>query len=181
MKRTDREKDWPIVRGLGHQLWERGDVRCLLHLARPEALLAAWHALPRSACEAMAVRRPLLRVLERTPAPTRLDLERLVALERLVWERVNQQRQGRYTSAWKSFYRQWRQEEEWEWPVNEPFDRQHGRLLQAARRHGLPPNPLADVRPEALVQAAVHEVAGIDAATETEMAQVLPPTGALLP
>lgn len=36
-------------------------------------------------------------------------------------------------------------------------------------------------RLEVSLAAAVHEVAGIDAATETEMAQVLPPTDEMLP
>ena len=129
----------------------------------------------------MAARRPLLRALDNSPPPERLDLERLLALERLVWERVNEQRHGRYTRAWKNFYRQWRQEENWEWPTDEQFWLQHRRLVEAARRHGLPANPLAGVRPAQLVEAALPEVAKLGGASEKEIAQVLPPVDELLP
>jgi hypothetical protein len=95
MKRTDRDKDWPIIRGLGQQLWERKQPLCLLHLTDPAALLAAWKATPPSAQDPLARRRPLLRCLAATPPPGRLDIERLLALERLVWERVNEKRHER--------------------------------------------------------------------------------------
>jgi len=181
MKRTDRDKDWPIIQGLGRQLWERNNALCLLHLTVPEALLDAWRASPSETRSRMAARRPLLRALDASPAPDRLDIERLLALERLVWERVNEQRHGRYTGAWKNFYRQWRREENWEWPTNEQFWLQHRRLVEAARRHGLPASPLADVRPAQLVDVAVTEVAKLGRATENEIAQVLPPLDELLP
>jgi hypothetical protein len=181
MKRTDRDKDWPIVQGLGEQLRERNNDLCLMHLTAPETLLAAWRASPPDARARMAARRPLLRALDTTPPPERLDVERLLALERLVWERVNEQRHGRYTRAWKNFYRQWRQEENWEWPTSEQFWLQHRRLVQAVARHGLPLNPLAEVRPEQLIEAALQEVAKLGGASENEIAQVLPPVDELLP
>ena len=181
MKRTDRDKDWPIIQGLGRQLWERNNSLCLLHLTAPEALLDAWRASPSEVRAQMAARRPLLRALDNSPPPERLDLERLLALERLVWERVNEQRHGRYTRAWKNFYRRWRDEENWEWPTDEQFWLQHRRLVEGARRNGLLANPLADVRPPQLVEAALPEVAKLGGASEKEIAQVLPPVDELLP
>lgn len=129
----------------------------------------------------MTVRRPLLRALDDSPAPEKLDLERLLALERLVWERVNEQRHERYTRAWKDFYRQWRREDDWEWPVSEQFWLQHRRLTQAVRRHGLPPNPLANLPPRELVRMALEKVAKVGAGSQNEIARVLPPVEELLP
>src|SRR2546421_10734429 len=63
MKRTDRDKDWPIVQGLGEQLRERNNTFCLMHLTAPNTLLAAWRAAPLEARTRMAQRRPLLRAL----------------------------------------------------------------------------------------------------------------------
>ena len=181
MKRTDRDKDWPIIQGLGKQLWERKLPTCLLHITDYETLLVAWKAVPAEWREAAAKRRPLLRELEREVLPERLAVERLFALERLVWERVNEQRHGRYTSAWKKFYRQWRREEDWEWPTEDPFWIQHKRLNEAVHRNGLPPNPLAEIPREELVQGALKEVGTVAAATEFEIAKVTPPMEELLP
>jgi hypothetical protein len=181
MKRTDRDKDWPMVRGLGRQLWERNNSLGLLHLTDPEALSMAWHASPSEARARLATRRPLLRALDATPPPGRLDLERLLALERLVWERVNEHRHARYTRAWKAFFRQWRQEEDWEWPTNEAFWQQHRRLVDAVHGHRLPPDPLAALRPDQLVEAALQEVAAVARATRNEIDKVLPPVEELLP
>ena len=181
MKRTDRDKDWPIVQGLGQQLWERNSRFCLLHLTAPGPLQDAWRAAPREVRAEMARRRPLLHALEVSPPPEMLDVERLLALERLVWERVNAQRHSRYTRSWKDFYRKWRQEAEWEWPTAEPFWLQHRRLMDAAQRCGLPPNPLANLEPRQLVEAALPAVAKVGGATPTEIAQVLPPVHELLP
>lgn len=181
MKRTDRDKDWPIIQGLGQQLWERNHAFSLLHLTEPDALLAAWRTSPSQERAVLAARRPLLRTLDATPPPGKLDLERLLALERLVWERVNEQRHGRYTRAWKDFYRAWRHEEDWEWPVNEQFWLQHQRLARAVRDHGLPPNPLGDVPREELVEVALLQVAKVGGASQDEIAKVLPPVDELLP
>jgi hypothetical protein len=98
-----------------------------------------------------------------------------------VWARVNEQRHSRYIRSWKNFYRQWRKEEGWEWPTAEQFWLQHRHLAEAARRHGLPPNPLADISREELVRAALAEVAVLAAAPENEIAKVLPPADELLP
>ncbi len=181
MKRTDRDKDWPIVQGLGQQLWERNITLGLLHLTDAEALRTAWHAATPATRASMTVRRPLLRALDDSPPLERLDLERLLALERLIWERVNEQRHGRYTRAWKDFYRRWRRDDDWGWPVSEPFWLQHRRLVQAAQRHELPPDPLANLPPHELVRMALEEVARVGAASQNEIAKVLPPAEELLP
>lgn len=181
MKRTDRDKDWPIVQGLGQQLSERGSPLALLHLTDALALLAVWREAGQENREKMAARRPLLRALDVSPPPERLDLERLLALERLIWERVNTRRHSAYTSAWKVFYRRWRQEQDWAWPAHGQFWSQHRQLLKAVREHGLPANPMASERREDLVEAALREVAKVGRASEEEIALVCPPVEELLP
>lgn len=181
MKKTDRDKDWPIVNGLGRQLGEENRAESLLHLAELSALRAAWSATPPAERERMAARRPLLRVVAGQPELEGLRFERLLLVERLLWERVNEQRHSRYTRPWRAFYRSWRREPDWEWPTSEPFAAQHHRLLAGARAHGLPANPLASVPLENLVEAATQEVCHLAAATQAEVAALLPPTQELLP
>jgi hypothetical protein len=181
MKRTDREKDWPIVHGLGEQLWQRRQAEGLLHIAHLDTLLSAWQDAPAEVRERMALRRPLLRAMLVLPRLERLHFERLFLLERLIWERVNKHRYSRYTVAWRRFYREWRKEANWQWPTPEEFWEQHQRLCKAVRAYGLPTNPLAELPKEVLIETAVQEVCRIAAATRDEIEQVLPPTEDLLP
>ena len=178
MKKTDRPKDWPIVDGLGQRLWSSHLPTGLLHITQFEKLRAAWATADETIRQTMAARRPLLRCL--TQNPTDGHLERLLLIERLVWERVNDQRHSRYSRAWKDFYWSWRKEEGWEWPTAEQFWLQHRRLAEAAHQHGLPPNPLASLTRADLVQAAVRRL-GEMGFPENEVAQVRPPLDELLP
>jgi hypothetical protein len=107
-------------------------------------------------------------------------IERLLLLERLVWERVNDQRHRRYPRAWKDSYRRWWKEKEWEWPASEPFWRQHQRVLKAAHDHRLTPKPLAELSRAELVATAVQRLAEMGF-PEDEAAEVLPPVDELLP
>lgn len=181
MKRTDRPKDWPIVHGLGRQLGEHGRPETLLHLQEYDALLSACQDADAEVRERWAIRRPLLAVFKSASPPPQDRVDRLLLIERLIWERVNDQRHSHYTRAWRDFYRHWRKEDGWAWPVNEPFPSQHHRLLLAARVHSLPPNPLAALSREELVRLAVTKVTSLAAATESEIAQVLPPLEEMLP
>jgi hypothetical protein len=174
-------QDWPVVQSLGRQLLERNDPRCLLHLTSSESIMAAWFQASPDDRARMTARRPLLRVLQAEPHPARLELERLLALERLVWQRFNHHRYEQYASAWKRFFREWRREDDWEWPTSEPFWLQHQRVAEAAGRHGLPENPLEDRPPDQLLEAALEEVTALARATEEELAKVLPPVNELLP
>jgi hypothetical protein len=181
MKRTDRDKDWPILQGLGKQLWERQDALGLLHLMDPDALLKAWHSVPTATQNVLSERRPLLRALDRSPAPDRLGLQRLLRLERLIWERVNEQRHSRYIREWKAFYRRWRHEPEMEWPTSEQFWSQHRRLVKAVAEYGLPPDPLGAVRRSDMISTALLEVQRLENAPEREVAEICPPMEELLP
>jgi hypothetical protein len=181
MKKTDRDKDWPIVTKLGEQLWAARRAEGLLHIADFDALLAAWRAASPKMREDVIKRRPLLRALVSKPEPERLRIQRMFVVERMVWERVNLQRHSRYTRAWRQFYRSWRKEFGWDWPTSERFAQQHERLMAGIRAHALPANPMEGLSTEALVQAAVQEVCILAGASHEEVAQVLPPVYVLLP
>lgn len=181
MKKTDRDKDWPIVDGLGRWLWGKRIETGLLHITDLAELRAASNQAAPPARERMAVRRPLLRLLAQEPPVSDAELRLMVALERMVWERVNEKRHSRFTRSWRHFYRAWRREENWRWPTEEPFERQHQRLAQAAHRHALPANPLAEISREELVGAAVQELRSGDRFSEKDIAAVLPPVAELLP
>ena len=135
MKRTDRDRDWPIVDGLGWQLGDRKRTESALHIQEPVRLRAEWARTPAHQRPALAARRPLLLQLE-----SETDSDRLLAMvrmERTIWECVNHERYQRYTRAWKEFYRNWRAEPGWQWPTVELFALQHSRLATAARLHTL--------------------------------------------
>lgn len=180
MKKTDRDKDWPIVDGLGRRLWKAHDHRCLLHLTDVGILREAWAATPPAEREPMCRRRPLLRLLgEGTAGEARL--RRLINLERVIWEQVNQQRHGRYTRAWKEFYRNWSKGRTWAWPSAEQFRFQHRGLGRDVRAFGLPPDPLAVVTREQLVADALVELRQETPFSEEDIAFTLPPAEELLP
>ena len=180
MKKTDRDKDWPIVNGLGRRLWMARSALGVLHITDLDVLQEAWSALDSQTRHELAARRPLLALLSQSPPLPRPRLELLLLVERLVWERVNRQRYGRYTTSWKNFFRAWRREDA-VWPTDEPFQLQHARLLEAARHHGLPPDPFADAERAEVVQMAVNEILAMERFTEGDVASVLPPSYELLP
>jgi hypothetical protein len=181
MKKTERDKDWPIVDGLGQRLWRARLPTGLLHITNLEVLRAAWRTIAPEVRQSLAARRPLLKSLARGTELTQGRSELLLLLERLVWERVNAHRHRCYTQSWKDFYRQWRKEEDWQWPTSEPFGFQHERLLEAARRHGLPPNPLDNVTKSDLVQRAISQILAMERFTQNDIESVLPPEEELLP
>jgi len=178
MKKTDRDRDWPIVDGLGQRLWASQSDLGLLHLNNLPGLMAAWSAADERTRQGLAARRPLLACLRETLKEG--EIERLLLLERLVWERINDERYGRYSRAWKEFYRRWRKEESWDWPTSEPFWMQHQCLAKAVRQHALPPNPIAGLAPADLVTAALRRLNEMGF-PESEVRQVLPPVEELLP
>jgi len=180
MKRTDRDKDWPIVQGLGQQLAEQNRaVEALVHLLNPATLASLRATVTPEQFQQAAARRPLLTLLDDPLEAPRL--EGWIRLERLVWERVNQERHGRFQRVWKDFYKQWKKEEEWNWPTAEPFGRQHERVCEAARRYGLPVNPIPGVSRASLVESALEKAAAVAFVPVTQIQRVCPPTDELLP
>jgi hypothetical protein len=174
MKRTDRERDWPIIDGLGWQIAASGGslASALLHVQSPSRLQAVWQQASASERAAAAERRPLLRRLADETDSDRL--EAWVRLERLVWQCINRERYGRYQEAWKAFYRRWRAEPDWSWPTAEPFEVQHERLVAAAQRHGLVQDPLAGVDDARLCEAAINKAATVSFASVEQLRSVAP-------
>jgi hypothetical protein len=180
MKRTDRDKDWPIVQGLGHQLLEQHRVaEALVHLQNAASLAALRAVATPEQLQQAAARRPLLKLLGEPAEAGRL--EGWLRLERLIWERVNQERHGRFQRVWKEFYKQWRNEEDWDWPTSEPFARQHERVCAAARQYSLPVNPVADVSRAALVESALEKAAAVSFVPVEQLQRICPPTDEMLP
>lgn len=179
MKKTDRDKDWPIVGGLAAQAFARGEPAALLHLRDASLLRRAW-SMTSGAEQASAVAaRPLLRRIDADSDDLRL--ESLLRAERLVWEAVNRRRHAVYQDAWKAWYRRWQASTDWAWPVSEPFAAQHERVANAAREHGLPPAPL-----EGPVRREVYATGCGDAAVLANMepkllAEIAPPIEEVLP
>ncbi len=179
MKKTDRDRDWPIVDGLGWQLVSLGRPECLLHLQDPAKLVAAWQSTDASSREAAAVRRPLLRRLATETDPDRLL--GFIRLERLIWESVNQERYGLFERAWKDFYRRWKTEAGWQWPTVEAFSAQHARLKEAARRHGLPDDPLRTSSRDEIVDRGLRRAATRGIQPLELILALTPPPSELMP
>lgn len=179
MKKTDRDKDWFAVDGLGLQDWLRGQPRGFLHIRSAAELQRAWRDCPADQRAALVARRPLLAKLE--PGLAEEPLERMLLLERAVWQCVNRLRYGVYHREWKAFYRRWQAADEWSWPVNEPFWMQHQRIERAAREFALPPQPLAASPRLQIYQEGCRRAAALLGAAEAELATVAPPIEELLP
>lgn len=179
MKHTDRPKDWPIVDGLGWLMRNDDLLASMLNVQQPALLRALWErSTPELRTQALR-RRPLLAKLDEVA-----DDDRLLAwlrLERAVWTCVNLKRHQLYQHAWKGFYRAWRGDEDWEWPTEEPFPDQHGRLLDAVARHGLPRDPLADHGIERTWFAGLETAALREDASVEKLLVVAPPMDEVLP
>jgi hypothetical protein len=177
MKKTDREKDWPIVFALGRQAVAAGDVRGILHGQDADWLAATWSTIPADKRRELIRRRPLLGLIDTKPD----RLRRVMAIERQIWVTVNRERYGVYQRSWKNFFRQWRRENEFQWPPDIPFRQQHELLDHAARKYGLPQVPLDEAARDAALAAARADAADILAASEEELDLAVPPLEELLP
>jgi hypothetical protein len=168
-----------VVDGLGWQLLDCHRVEGILHIQDAVKLHAAWQQADGSQRSTLALRRPLLRCFDSESDPDRIDA--LVRIERIIWECVNQERYGLFSRAWKDFFREWRREENWQWPTSEPFPRQHARLLAAVRKHGLPADPVGAVGRQKIVEMALGRAAVRANSSPAEISQLHPPLTELLP
>jgi len=177
MKKTDREKDWPIVFALGRQAVASGDVRGILHGQDAGWLVATWNDIPADERGELIRRRPLLRLIDTQPN----RLRRAIAIEKQVWVSVNRERYGFYQRSWKMFFGQWRREHGFQWPPDVPFAEQHELLDQAARKYGLPQAPLDAAARDNALAAARADAAEILAAGDEELDLIVPSLEVLLP
>jgi hypothetical protein len=177
MKKTDRDKDWPVVFSLGRQMLERGDWRGVLHVQDTDMLADAWAEVPPENRSELTRQRPLLALIERSPQ----RLRRAIAVERALWVAVNQARYGSYQRAWKQFFRRWRSEPGMQWPLAAPFHQQHQVVAAACEDHQLPVNPFDERERRAALAQALADVAEIMAATAAELDEIAPPLEVLLP
>jgi hypothetical protein len=177
MKKTDRDKDWPIVFSLGRQMLEQGDWRGVLHLQDAGPLLEVWPQVPREARGELIRQRPLLAMIEMSPQ----RLRRAIAIERTVWIAINQGRYTCYQRLWKEFYRRWRRAPGMQWPLAVPFAEQHALLAAACAEHHLPHNPFDEQVRHEVHARALTDTAEIMAATPAELTEIVPPLDVLLP
>lgn len=179
MKKTDRAKDWPIVNGLAMQACNAGETSGLLHLREPALLRHHWMELDAPSRAELIATRPLLNQL----ATANDDiLDRLLLIERNLWECVNRERYLVYQHEWKEFYRRWQKDDVGQWPSAESFADQHRLVCDAAARFGLTPEPLAPVSVrEALYQKGVARVIVLTAASPAEIQAVAMPLETILP
>lgn len=179
MKKTDRDKDWPIVGGLAAQSSARGDGQAVLHLQAVEPLRLAWAAMPNAGRGTAIAMRPLLAAVDHTTDDLRLEF--LIRTERLVWEAVNRGRYGLYQTTWKAFYRRWQAAEDCPWPQSGPFAEQHDAIVSAARRHGLTPAPLTASARMAIYEAGLARAAVLANIDPARLTALAPPIEEMLP
>jgi hypothetical protein len=179
MKKTDRAKDWPFVNGLALQACHEGDGDGLLHLRDAFLLRRYWEELSGADGERLRTLRPLLGMLALRDEDR---LERLLAIERCIWEAVNRERYLRYQHEWKEFHRRWQQDRVGEWPTSESFAEQHRRVSQAVAEHALPTAPIhTPAQKKEVFDLGVRRAAALMAATSTELDAVLFPIEVILP
>jgi hypothetical protein len=177
MKKTDRDKDWPIVFSLGRQMLERGDWRGLLHLQDAEALVDSWPHVPAGERSELVRQRPLLAMIDQSPD----RLRRAIAIERTVWIAINQARYTCYQRPWKEFYRRWRREPDMRWPLTAGFERQHEVLVAACAEHQLPVHPFDEQARQAAYLQGLQDAAEIMAATAADLDEIVPSIDIMLP
>jgi hypothetical protein len=179
MKKTDRDKDWPVVGGLAAQAFARGEPPAVLHLRDVSVLRRAWAMTPVEERDAAVAVRPLLGTL--ADGCEDLRLEFFLRAERIVWEAVNRRRHAVYQDAWKAWYRRWQAAADWPWPVSEPFAAQHARIVTAAGEYALPPEPLAGGVREEVYAAGVADAAILANMEPERLATIVPPIAEVLP
>ncbi len=177
MKKTDREKDWPFVAALGRQAIAQGDARGILHGQDVDWLIQTWNAIDPIRRTELIADRPLLHLIDAQPT----KLRRAVMIEKFIWQAVNRGRYRVYQQAWKEFFRQWRREPGFQWPVDSSFEVQSELLTAAAIRYKLPESPLDLATKESALKEALQAAADVFAATMDELDQIAPPLRVLLP
>lgn len=178
MKKTDRDKDWPMVEALSQQAALGNDANALLHTRDTSLLARLWAKMSAGEKSAMIARRPLLGELEQP----RHGLRRCLAAERALWEKSNRLRYRSYQHEWKNFLRRWHAHDDFVWPVSLQFPQQHQLVCEAARIHHLPVDPLGGVdgRRNILMTGASAVTEIFDPAGELLKA-ITPPLSEILP
>ena len=177
MKKTDREKDWPFVFALGKQSIAEGDLRGVLHGQDAEWLVTQWSLVPKKQRDEFCHQRPLLSLIDTQPE----KLRRALMIEKQLWQSVNKLRYNSFQTAWKDFFRQWRRETEFQWPLEQCFAEQRKCLTTAAAAYGLCKEPLTEAIKQAAFVEARRDVAEIFAASEDELNQIVTPIEVMLP
>lgn len=134
MKRTQRDRDWPVATSLGARLLERGDLRGWLDIFDADLLTSLIARVP---CPAEVVaRRPLLQLALARDS----RLKQAVRVEQEFWHELDRQRLAIYQKAVRPYASAVRQAS---LPGDAPLSAQHSLRLRCAREL-LPVNPLRE-------------------------------------
>ncbi|MBI4606119.1 MAG: hypothetical protein HY721_29485 [Planctomycetes bacterium] len=151
MKRTDRDKDWPVVTALGASMLGAGDPRGWLHIFDLELLNALLERVPLP--KEMVVRRPSLQLaLRRDPR-----LKQVLRVERAFWEELDRARLKVYERAVRPYMAAVRKAK-----IASSADllQQHAARVACAER-SLAQNPLRDHGLKRLMAGARAEVSKV--------------------
>lgn len=144
MKRTNRDKDWPAVTGLGIELLRRRDPRGWLHIFDAEVFDELRSELPIP--EELAVLRPLLHLA--IARDSRLSAALIV--ERQFWSELDRARTRIYRNAVKPYMRAVALDQR---AHSGGLEEQHQGRLACAQQH-LDPNPLRTYGAERFIAEA---------------------------
>ncbi len=148
MKRTRRDRDWPVATSLGARMLQDGDPRGWLHLFDAELLESLAKRVP---CPGeLVARRPLLE-LAVTNDPR---LKQAVRVEQEFWHELDRQRMLVYQRAVRPYASAIRQDS---LPDEASLDAEHNQRLAYAKRL-LPTNPLRDHGVDRLIRDTRSEL-----------------------
>lgn len=177
MKRTDRDKDWPVIFACGAQMALLNDPKGILHMQDEEWLAKALGALTNAQQSEVVRVRPLLQAIQRHPERGR----RYLLIERMIWQEVNKERYRPYQQALKVFFRRLRQDQAAQWPITGSFAEQHQQVARLCQTHQLPENPLEKKTKAEMIIAALGAVRELLNVSDGELASIAPPPEVLLP
>lgn len=161
MKRTDRDKDWPVITSLGMELLRNRDPRGWLHLFDADVVLGmqAEEAIPE---EIVAVR-PVLRLAADKDSRLRPALQ----AERYFWQELDRLRIRIYRSALRPFVVAMAGTE---LPPDASLGEQHAVRLACAEKH-LERNPIGTRGVDGMIEEARQATAAF---VRSELTQWLP-------
>jgi hypothetical protein len=149
MKRTNRDKDWPMVTALGAQMIETGDERGWLHIYDESLLRTFGDATKKSA--AFFKQRPVLELAANNDPKLRPALRAEIGY----WHELDRVRLGIYEKAVRRY---WVEVRKSRLPPSAGLSAQHDLRLRCAEKH-LPLNPLRDYGVHRMISEAREALA----------------------
>jgi hypothetical protein len=151
MKRTQRDRDWPVATALGVRMLEEGDLRGWMHLFDTDVIQELVERVP---CPDEVLRdRPSLQLALMRDA----RLRPVLRVEREFWYELDRQRLAIYHQAGRHYAQAVRQSPGFS---GEDLAQQHSARLALAIQY-LPPNPLRDHGVDRLITGVREALGGL--------------------